>query len=136
MGWSIGTNLHWHRDIGYGVPAICDHPGCGAEIDRGLDYVCGDGPEGGETGCGLHFCTKHRAPYRRRVAGLGQWVRLCERCGKRSKKGWFTPTPDTLEWIQHKLTDESWAEWRREHPEEVAKMAARVEAEGAPDAKV
>lgn len=43
MGWSIGFDSNWNRDIGYGVPAFCDHPGCTAEIDRGLAYVCGGG---------------------------------------------------------------------------------------------
>lgn len=36
MGWSIGFDTRWKRDIGYGVPAECDHPTCGAQIDRGL----------------------------------------------------------------------------------------------------
>src|SRR4051812_7048849 len=26
MGWSIGYDSNWQRDIGYGVPAFCDHP--------------------------------------------------------------------------------------------------------------
>lgn len=39
MGWSVGFDENWQRDIGYGVPAYCDHPQCKAEIDRGLDYV-------------------------------------------------------------------------------------------------
>jgi hypothetical protein len=62
MGWSLGHDNRWGkfgRDIGYGVPAPCDHPGCGAEIDRGLSYVCGTHPYGGEHGCGLHFCGDH-----------------------------------------------------------------------------
>ncbi len=53
MGWSIGSD--GDRDIGYGVPAECDHPDCTAEIDRGLSYVCGGDPYGGEYGCGLFF---------------------------------------------------------------------------------
>ena len=44
MGWAVGFDNNWNRDIGYGVPAICDFPGCGEEIDRGLGYVCGGGP--------------------------------------------------------------------------------------------
>lgn len=138
MGWSIGYSINWKRDVGYAVPSICDHPGCGEEIDRGLSYICGGDVGGGEHGCGLFFCSKHLRYYGRRDMGTrhARSVQLCERCGKRSKKGPFEPTPDTLEWIQHKLTDESWEEWRQEHPEQVAEMRARVEAEGAPDAKV
>ena len=40
MGWAIGYDGRWERDIGYGVPAVCDHPDCNVRIDRGLDYVC------------------------------------------------------------------------------------------------
>ncbi len=36
MGWSIGYDDNWKRDIGYGVRATCDHPACNAKIDRGL----------------------------------------------------------------------------------------------------
>ena len=114
MGWSVGYDPNWRRDIGYGVPAICDHPGCGAEIDRGLAYVCGGEPWGGDEGCGLFFCGLHRVY-------LGNKPQ-CVRCfdGKEP----FTPTPDTAEWIKHKLTDPTWQEWRDEHPDEVAVLAA------------
>lgn len=54
MGWSIGYDERWKRDIGYGVPATCDHPGCEEKIDRGLSCVCANQqPYGGEHGCGL-----------------------------------------------------------------------------------
>jgi hypothetical protein len=39
MGWSRGFENG--REIGYGVDAECDVPGCTAEIDRGLAYRCG-----------------------------------------------------------------------------------------------
>lgn len=103
MSWSIGYDENWRRDIGYGVPAICDHPGCNEPIDRGLGYVCGRGePYGGEDGCGLYFCTKH--------GGGG----LCEHCAKEDGET-FDPKPDAPEWIAHKLTDESWQRWRDEN---------------------
>ena len=79
MGWSIGFDKRWGkygRDIGYGVPATCDHPGCGEEIDRGLSYVCGGDAYGGEHGCGLFFCREHLT-YEERD---GHLVPLCERC--------------------------------------------------------
>lgn len=40
MSWAVGYDTNWHRDIGYGVPAECDHPECTERIDRGLGYVC------------------------------------------------------------------------------------------------
>jgi hypothetical protein len=119
MGWSIGHDTERNRDIGYGVPAICDHPGCGAEIDRGLGYVCGGEPYGGEHGCGLFFCAKHT-----QYAGDRRDNKpLCKRCYW-NKGAPYTPTPDTQEWIHHKLTDESWQQWRDENPEQVAAMLA------------
>lgn len=93
MGWSVGYDTKWNRDIGYGVPAFCDEPGCDTRIDRGLAYVCCDGePYGGDDGCGLYFCGKHLKV-------------TCDHEG-------YKPKPDHPEWIHHKMTDESWAEWR------------------------
>jgi hypothetical protein len=115
MGWSIGYDATWKRDIGYGVPATCDHPGCGERIDRGLSYVCGNELYGGTRGCGLYFCEKHQH---------GRWQR-CSRC--HNSRAPYTPTPDVAEWINHKLTDESWARWRAESPVEVAELRAHLE---------
>jgi len=106
MGWAIGWDSNWNRDIGYGVPAYCDHPGCGKTIDRGLSYVCGGEPYGGNRGCGLYFCWNHLNTYQR----LPQ---LCARCAPRKRKS-FTPTKDHPDWIKHKMTDPSWEEWRKE----------------------
>lgn len=102
MGWSMGYDDHWQRDIGYGVVAYCDHPGCKSEIDRGLAYVCGGDPYGGERGCGLYFCEKHR----------GHNGQLCDRCAK--GKDPFKPYPEHPTWLHHKETDPSWEEWRKE----------------------
>ena len=121
MGWEIGFDTAWKRDIGYGVPAFCDHPGCGAEIDRGLGYVCGGDPYGGERGCGLFFCEKHQAYAKRR----GRTVQLCSRCLRRRPP--YSATPDHPEWIRHKLTDPSWGPWRAENPEQVAAMAEQLQ---------
>lgn len=102
MGWAVGCNEHWKRDIGYGVPAWCDHPECEEVIDRGLAHACCDEqPYGGDRGCGLYFCSKHSS-------ALGR----CERCAKRRKP--FNAKPDHPDWINHKTTDPSWAEWRAE----------------------
>ena len=112
MGWSIGYDEKWKRDIGYGVPAWCDHPDCNEAIDRGLAHVCGGQPYGGEHGCGLYFCGKH-------LYLIGQ---KCERCHPRHKPP-FQPKPEHPDWIKHKLTDESWQEWRNENSEAVAALS-------------
>jgi len=113
MGWSIGYDETWKRDIGYGVPAYCDHPDCWAEIHRGLSYVCGGEPYGGEHGCGLFFCAHHLFYTPRRP-------QRCPRCITRKPS--FKPKPDTYEWRQHKLTHSSWQKWRDENPAEVARL--------------
>jgi hypothetical protein len=103
MSWAVGFDINWNRDIGYGVPAFCDHPDCTEEIDRGLAWVCGGEPYGGERGCGLYFCAKH---------GGGM---LCARCRKGREP--FSAKPDHPTWVQHKMTHPSWAEWRRQELE-------------------
>lgn len=116
MGWSIGYDGRWNRDIGYGVPAVCDAPGCKAEIDRGLAYVCGgEEPYGGEFGCGLYFCSKHLFYHKLRGADrLGEY---CKRCIRHRSP--YKAKPDVPEWLHWKLEDESWAKWRANNPEEV-----------------
>lgn len=123
MGWEIGYEPERDRDIGYGVPAECDQPDCNEQIDRGLAYVCGGEPHGGEHGCGLFFCEKHLSY--EGVAALVEGddegivmvqgtvlVQLCEKCGAGVDP--FEPKPDIKEWTDFKATDPSWADWRAE----------------------
>jgi hypothetical protein len=124
MGWSIGFDPRWNRDIGYGVPATCDRPACGEKIDRGLDYVCGGQPYGGEHGCGLYFCGDDLSYSE--IEGEDRLVQLCERC--QAGEPPFEPTPDTAEWLRWKLTDESWTVWRGQHPAEVQQIEAALAA--------
>lgn len=116
MGWAIGYDENWKRDIGYGVPAFCDHPGCRREIDRGLSYVCAEQePYGGNNGCGLFFCPEHAANGKNK----------CQRCVNKADP--FEAKPDHPKWIEWKLTDISWEPWRNENPGEVAKLLAQVQ---------
>ena len=114
MGWQIGYDENRERDIGYGVPAICDHPDCNEEIDRGRDYLCG-GPTRKGKGCGLYFCDNH----------LVTLSNLCDRC--RDEKEPYDPKPDILEWVSWKFHHESWGPWREENPEEVAALKQQIE---------
>jgi len=101
MGWSYGEV--GGRDVGYGVPAYCDHPDCNAEIDRGLGYICGYGEVGGgDEGCGNFFCSDH--------GGGG----LCGQCTKGETP--FPEKPDHPKWLKWKLRDSSWADWRKQNP--------------------
>ena len=101
MGWSIGYDSNWNRDIGYGVPSVCDHPGCQEEIHRGLAYVCGGEPRGGDEGCGLFFCYDHLYHDALGVVSAQRCIACCK--GEEA----FSPKPDTKEWIEYKLNDES-----------------------------
>lgn len=114
MSWSIGYDSKWSRDVGYGVPAVCDHPECNEKIVRGLSYVCGSEPYGGTRGCGLYFCSRH-------LSVSPKLDLLCEKCYPRVKKP-FKPKADHPDWIHHKLTDSTWEAWRQENPEEVKKL--------------
>lgn len=119
MGWAVGYDSNWKRDIGYGVPAICDHPKCNARIDRGLGYVCGAEPYGGDMGCGLFFCAKHEVgPYQR-----------CPKCARYDKKP-YKPKPDMRRWLVWKLKHDSWKQWRDENPGEVKEIAALLNNSG------
>jgi hypothetical protein len=106
MGYSIGGPDQHGRWIGYGVPAYCDHPKCNEKIDRGISYVCGGEPYGGEKGCGQYFCGLHL-----------NCDQLCTRCHRRRPA--YKPKGEHPEWMEHVLTDESWAGWRAENPEKV-----------------
>jgi len=49
----------------------------------------------------------------------------CERCSKHRKP--FLAKPDCREWIEWKLTDESWQRWREENPDAVAEMRTAID---------
>lgn len=119
MGWSIGYDEDHDRFIGYGVPAYCDHPDCHSEIDRGLSYVCGGDVRGGEHGCGLFFCQKHR--HMTDDDDPRGAILLCERCHAEQDK--FAPSAEHPEWVDWMLEHDSWQEWRGEHPDKVRELA-------------
>jgi hypothetical protein len=126
MGWAVGWDSEKRRWIGYGVPAVCEHPDCDEEIDRGLAYRCGDLSD---DGCNMFFCENHLAyAYDAEQNELSDWA-LCERCiwNLEHEDDWvqtFPLKPDTREWAEHVLTDSSWEQWRREEPAQVAQMQA------------
>lgn len=100
MSWAIGHDGAWNRDVGYGVPAVCDYPGCFKEIDRGLSHICGDEMYGGDNGCGLFFCPEHLL-----------FDQLCERCATKHPAP-FEKKPDHPRWLLWKMLEDTWEEWR------------------------
>ncbi len=131
MSWAVGHVRG--RDVGYAVPASCDHPGCTEIIDRGLAYVCGEAPGVGEHGCGLFFCDTHRTYT---YFGKGKeelpdtdddaFAAVCARCAQQQPP--FDPTPDVAEWIGWKLNDDSWEQWRQDNPAEVSRLRDLIRA--------
>jgi hypothetical protein len=125
MGWSVGYDSKWQRDIGYGVLAFCDEPGCNEVINRGLAYVCcGEEPYGGDKGCGLYFCQQHqKTSYP--LDGDGEEDEVEDPiCGHGNFAEEYTAKPDHPDWIHHKLTDETWQKWRDENPKQVVILSA------------
>jgi len=120
MGWAVGFDERWNRDVGYGVPSVCDEPTCAASIDRGLSYVCGGEPFGGDKGCGLYFCEAHLW-----YSAITE-PRLCTRC--LAGESPYEPKADVRTWIEHKLQDESWATWRVANPANAEKLRAFADA--------
>jgi hypothetical protein len=121
------------RDCGYAVPAVCEHPNCDAEIDRGISYVCGGTPDS-EFGCRLYFCEKHLqyAPN-----DNGDSVQVCDRCAYRLEHpndDWktypkpYNPKPDVLKWVLWKQRHYSWEQWRQDNKDELKAIDARVDA--------
>lgn len=122
MGYAVYEDISappWvYRWAGYGVPAECDWPKCDEQINRGLAYKCEEHVEYYidavteqeveqiNDGCGRFFCDLHLYLY-------------AEHQGIEHK-------PDSLEWVRHMLTDESWQQWRDENPSKVAAMKQRL----------
>lgn len=111
---------------GYGVPAICEYPTCNEEIDRGMAYACGGEPFS-EWGCDRYFCSKHtsyecvsdkKCDHENNCDC--EFREICERCAKGESP--FPYKPETKEWLEHLLNDESWEEWRKKNPDEVEKI--------------
>jgi hypothetical protein len=105
VGWEIGYDDSHDRDIGYGVPCRCEHPDCDQEIHRGLAHLCG-----GKLGsrCGLYFCYDHLyyIPENIKVDSDA----ICERCCENQAP--FEAKPDLRKWVEHKLNNNSWCDWR------------------------
>jgi len=104
---------------GYGVPAICEHPDCTKEIDRGMSFACGGEPFS-EFGCDRYFCGDHLTYHCFNTGGGRTCVEVCKRCDKR--KPAFPYKPEHPDWIKHLLKDPSWAEWRKNNPKKVAEL--------------
>jgi hypothetical protein len=142
MGWAIGEING--RDVGYGVPAVCDQPECEEPINRGLSYICGSDIGGGEHGCGLFFCGDHLfygavfkddcSPQLCDICFLNSKIDLIDSdTGYKCHAQTFTPKDDTEEWCHWKLVHESWGQWRSKNPEELKKLKEVVAAIGEHD---
>lgn len=77
MSWADSGHDSKGRAIGYACAAVCDSPGCGNPIDRGLAYACGGSHGEDEYSCGGYYCDEHVF---NAVPAPGLRIRLCEAC--------------------------------------------------------
>lgn len=80
MGWGYCGTDDRGRDIGYNIPATCDHEGCDEEIHRGIAYVCGNMHSNDEYSCGQYFCDKHQQNFV--VNRFDEYLSVCDDCAK------------------------------------------------------
>lgn len=86
MGWANCGLDSQGRSIGYAHHATCDHPGCEAEIDRGLSYACGAMHDDDEVSCEKYFCEVHR----NMIRFNGRLRSICTEC----EAAWRAEYPD------------------------------------------
>jgi hypothetical protein len=84
MGYAFCGQDEKGREIGYGIHAECDQPGCQAQIDRGMAYVCGGHHGGGDHGCGGYFCEAHLFHAKHRDGSLQSVCRECLDAGEKA----------------------------------------------------
>ena len=135
MSWVVGFNQEQGRHIGYGVLAICDHPDCTVEIDRGLVYMCCENPHPSPS-CGGFYCAEHRDNYiygdeiddmdDAELEALGIDVEsqavfdAVENADiVRCRHSPIQPNKESASWLQHVIEDDTWSKWREENPEKV-----------------
>lgn len=133
MSWAIGFSENQNRDVGYAVPAICDHPGCTAEIDRGIAYMCCEISPDHHATCGGFYCAYHRESYiyGDELDDMDESELEAHNIDKDSDavaeaiddgdivKCLHEPIEKGKEnaaWLEHCLKDETWQDWRNENP--------------------
>lgn len=132
MGYSVYEDQDTDRWAGYGVPAQCDWPDCETKIDRGLGYKCENHGHFEERRVGMIYSSQSA----REAAQFEEdWVDA-EGCGlffcpthlaKTDEHDDVQPKGESLEWIRHILTHDSWAQWRAENPAKVAEYREALE---------
>lgn len=97
MGWgNCGTDSQG-RPIGYNHNAICDHPGCNEQIDRGLAFACGDMHGEDEVSCEKYFCGDHKQNFVKTTYD-DRIVSVCDECAKQllDTKEWYMDEEEGL----------------------------------------
>jgi len=95
MGYQVYFNSSNNRWQGYGVPGVCDFAGCDEDIDYGLGFAC----ESYDCGCEAYYCYNH--------------------LGFIHNEQTIDIKHDSIEWLEHILTDPEWEEFRKEHPNRI-----------------
>ena len=136
MGYSV-YEIWNNRWGGYWVPAICEHPDCNEEIDRWMSYACWWEPFS-EYWCDRYFCEKHTKMktidnfwdtvtednYKKEDEDNYEFKEVCERC--LNNKEPFSYKPESKEWLEHLINDESWEKWRENNPKILEKYKEQL----------
>lgn len=96
------------------MPAWCDAytKGCRTEIDRGLGYVCD-----------AHIDAKDDSADDEQFDPLDHPIFVCGEHTCADVDEADLP-PEHPEWVEHISTDDSWAQWRADYPERLARLTA------------
>ena len=95
-----GSNQRWQGDA---VPGECDYIGCYEDIERGPSFACVEP----DCGCRLFFCYNH--------------------LGFIHDENSTEAKPDSIEWLEHILTNDDWEVFRQNYPNRVGKYRELVE---------
>lgn len=141
MGYKIGYQGKFKRFLGYGIPAICDHPGCETEIDRGMGHACYEGVPY-DSACGGFFCSEHHENYvypdeiedlhqeELNQLGLDPDEDYSDIDGAVCCRHSMEKHKEAATWINFILTDESWEKWREKYTEQTANLKKLYDEKG------
>ncbi|OTG87924.1 hypothetical protein [Acinetobacter sp. ANC 3813] len=144
MSYACYTSEKNGREQGHGVPAVCDHPDCTNEIDRGMGHLCFENPNI-EASCGGFYCSDHSdlsvTITEDEFDGLDddEALELAQSYGLDEvpvfdEDGYFyicnhkpIEYKESRKWLQFIHDDESWQTWLEKEPVRAARIKAWLE---------
>ncbi|MCQ8279834.1 hypothetical protein NFI95_15425 [Acetobacteraceae bacterium KSS8] len=108
MGWANCGHDSKGRPIGYAHSATCDHPGCDAQIHRGVAYACGGDHGEAEWSCDGYFCNRHRNKY---LPIEGWIVGVCQKDYDEAK-AYAIKSPELAQELVRFFEEDEGPDWR------------------------